>query len=55
METSSRNSEVIHASVYYPPGSFKSRFCLEGNELMYKTCKENKIPYHNYGKLIIAV
>lgn len=53
-ETSSRNSEVIHASIYYPQNSLKGSLCLEGNELIYEICKKNRIPYKNTGKLIVA-
>lgn len=53
-ETSSRNSEVIHAGIYYPQGSLKSRLCLRGNELMYEICEKNRIPHKNTGKLIVA-
>jgi len=53
-ETSSRNSEVIHASIYYPANSLKGKLCLEGNELMYEICRKNKIPHVNCGKLIVA-
>jgi L-2-hydroxyglutarate oxidase LhgO len=52
--TSSRNSEVIHASIYYSQNSLKGRLCLEGNEMMYEICRENKIPHKNTGKLIVA-
>ena len=54
-ETSSRNSEVIHASIYYPQNSLKGRFCLEGNELMYELCEKHAIPHRRTGKLIVAV
>ena len=54
-EASSRNSEVIHAGIYYPQGSLKTRFCIEGNTLMYEICKGNNIPYRRTGKLIVAV
>jgi len=54
-ETSSRNSEVIHASIYYPRESLKGRLCLEGNELMYEICTKHGIPHRNTGKLIVAV
>jgi L-2-hydroxyglutarate oxidase LhgO len=54
METSSRSSEVIHAGIYYPRNSLKSKLCLEGNQMMYRTCIENRIPYKNTGKLIVA-
>ena len=54
-ETSSRNSEVIHASIYYPKNYLKGTLCLRGNEMMYDICKRNKIPHNNTGKLIVAV
>ena len=54
-ETSSRNSEVIHAGIYYPEGFLKARFCVEGNRLLYRICRENAIPYRQTGKLIVAV
>jgi L-2-hydroxyglutarate oxidase LhgO len=54
MGVSSRNSEVIHAGIYDPPGSLKARFCVEGKELLYETCVRNNIPHRNIGKLIIA-
>ncbi len=54
-ETSSRNSEVIHASIYYPKNYLKGKLCLRGNEMMYDICKRNKIPHNNTGKLIVAV
>ena len=41
-ETSSRNSGVIHAGIYYPKGSLKSLFCKKGNEELYKVCKKKK-------------
>ncbi len=53
-ETSSRSSEVIHASVYYPPDSLKGRLCLEGNRRMYGLCRAHAIPHSNCGKLIVA-
>jgi L-2-hydroxyglutarate oxidase LhgO len=54
-ETSSRNSEVIHASIYYQQNSLKGRFCLEGNALMYELCERYAIPHRRTGKLIVAV
>ena len=54
METSSRNSEVIHSGIYYPKNSLKSKLCIEGNQLIYDYCDEKLIPYKNCGKLIIA-
>lgn len=53
-ETSSRNSEVIHASVYYPRDFLKGRLCLRGNDLTYEICRANDIPHQNCGKLIVA-
>lgn len=51
---SSRNSEVIHAGIYYPYGSLKANLCVEGRELIYETCKKENIPHKRLGKLIIA-
>jgi L-2-hydroxyglutarate oxidase LhgO len=51
---SSRNSEVIHASIYYPWESLKGKLCLRGNELMYEICKNNSIPFANCRKFIVA-
>ena len=51
---SSRNSEVIHAGLYYPPDSLKARLCLRGNTLLYRYCQEQTIPYRRCGKLIVA-
>src|SRR3954453_16036929 len=52
--TSARNSGVIHAGLYYAPGSFKARFCVAGNRALYAYCKSRGIDHHNTGKLIIA-
>ena len=52
-ESSSHNSEVIHASVYYPPNSLKARLCRQGNEMMYALCQEKSIPHANIGKLLV--
>jgi len=53
-ETSSRNSEVIHAGIYYPADSLKSSLCIRGNRLLYEICKQNSIPHKNTGKIIAA-
>jgi len=53
-ETSSRNSEVIHAGIYYPPQSRKAALCVEGKSLMYRYCTDRGIPHRQCGKLIVA-
>lgn len=52
---SSRNSEVIHAGMYYKPGSLKARLCVEGNRALYAYCEQRNIDARRLGKLIVAV
>lgn len=53
-ETSSRNSEVIHAGIYYSPGTMKARLCVEGRDMLYEFCRRRSVPYSKTGKLIVA-
>ena len=53
-ETSGRNSEVIHSSIYYPTGSLKATHCLRGKEQLYRYCKQKEIPHRRCGKLIVS-
>jgi L-2-hydroxyglutarate oxidase LhgO len=52
--TSSRNSEVIHAGIYYPAGSLMARMCVSGRHALYEYCRDHGIPHRNCGKLIVA-
>jgi len=53
-EISSRNSEVIHAGIYYPAGSFKAEMCVEGRERLYRYCENRGVSHRQLGKLIVA-
>lgn len=53
-ETSSRNSEVIHAGIYYQQGSLKASMCVRGNPLLYEYCRKKNIKHKNLGKIIVA-
>lgn len=53
-ETSSRNSEVIHAGLYYPKDSLKAKLCIQGKHLLYDFCQAHKIPHRKIGKILVA-
>jgi L-2-hydroxyglutarate oxidase LhgO len=53
--TSSRNSEVIHAGIYYASGSLKARLCVRGRQALYEYCESGSLPHRRIGKIIVAV
>ena len=53
-ETSSRNSEVIHAGLYYPESSLKARLCVQGCHMLYELCEQKNVPYRKTGKILVA-
>jgi L-2-hydroxyglutarate oxidase LhgO len=53
-ETTSRNSQVLHAGLYYPAGTWKARLCVAGSRALYARCQREGIPHRRIGKLVVA-
>ena len=54
MHTSSRNTEIIHAGIYYKPNTFKAKFCIKGKELLYDFCNQYNVNYKKCGKVFVG-
>jgi L-2-hydroxyglutarate oxidase LhgO len=54
MHASSRNSEVIHAGIYYAESSLKAQLCVQGKDMLYRYCEQHNVPHKRIGKLIVA-